>query len=123
MHHTVFATSGAMQVARMQLPLGLCRPPKYNNSIWALMQRRFFSRDFPGMAAFLVFKILTLSYSGILKYHTTDPIKLMESNCDFKHQRDDMMHSLSQFRQVKQEELRVVNNAVRKTLRANQDIE
>jgi hypothetical protein len=85
--------------------------------------RRFFSRDFPGISASLVFKILTLSYSGALKYHTTDPIKLMEANCDYKHQRDDVMHAISQFRQVKQEELRFVNNAARKAPGANQDIE
>jgi hypothetical protein len=104
---------------------GYAGPQYYNNSVWALMQptmtregmmRRFSLPDFPAMFASSIFKILTLSYSGALKYHTTDPIKLMETNCDYKHQRDDVMHALSQFRQVKQEELRFVNNAVRKAL-------
>lgn len=67
-------------------------------------------------AASALSTIFTLSYSGALKYHTTDPIRAVVKNCDYKTQKEKVMEALSQFRALKEEELQFVNKAVRKTL-------
>ena len=66
-------------------------------------------------AASTVTTLVTLSYSGALKYHTTDPIRAVVRNCDYKNQKDSVMATLSHFRQIKEEELQFVNKAVSAT--------
>lgn len=59
-----------------------------------------------------IITLLTLSYSGALKYHTTDPIKVIKKNNDYLHHRQEVMEALAQFRLLKQEELQFVTSAV-----------
>jgi hypothetical protein len=68
------------------------------------------------MLVSLILNLLTLSYSGALKYHTTDPIKFVEKNCYYESQKEDVMQALTDFRHLKQEELRFVSTAVRQPL-------
>lgn len=84
--------------------------------------RRSFLLDLVRTLASLIFKLLSLSYSGALRYHTTDPIKAMEDNCDYKNQKEEVIQALSQFRQLKQEELRFVNKAVSGALEQTQEM-
>jgi hypothetical protein len=71
----------------------------------------------------LILNLLTLSYSGALRYHTTDPIKAIEKNNDYVHHRSEVIEALAHFRLLKQEELQFVNSAVRETLQARCYIE
>lgn len=59
-----------------------------------------------------ILNLLTLSYSGTLEYHTIDPIKLVEKNCYYERQKEDVMEALAQSRHPKEEELRFVSTAV-----------
>lgn len=59
-----------------------------------------------------ILDLLTLSYSGALEYHTTDPIKHIKDNNDYVHHRQEAMEALFQFRLLKQEEFQFVTSAV-----------
>ena len=65
-----------------------------------------------------ILDLLTLSYSGALKYHTTDPINKIKENDDYIHHREEVMEALAQFRLLKQEELQFVTSAVCEPFRA-----
>jgi hypothetical protein len=65
-----------------------------------------------------ILNLLSLSYSGALKYHTTDPIEEIQKNNDYVHHRQDVIEALAHFRRLKQEELQFVNTAVCDTLQA-----
>lgn len=81
--------------------------------------RRSIPHEIFSIPASLLFSLLTLSYSGALKYHTTDPIEQIENDCDYEHQKEEVMQALYAFRQLKQEELRFVNTAVRNARSTN----
>jgi hypothetical protein len=68
---------------------------------------------------YLLFKLLTFTYSGAYNHHTRIPIGLIELHQDYFQTKSSTVESLVQFRQTKTEELRFVQGAVRKFCRFN----
>lgn len=60
----------------------------------------------------LVFKPITLSYSGAFNYHTLHPIEYIQASQDYGAEPETTVRALARFRQTKDEELAFVRPAV-----------